>query len=355
MYQVVDWATAVLPEDRPRHLLGIGDVDDLLRGVELGIDTFDCAMPTRIAPPRRRARARPANRWRLDVTGSPKRRSQALLMDDCPCPLCTEGFTVGYLAYLHRIKEQTGPRLLTLHNLAYTRASWPTCVSRSKRDAPPSASLSCAPALHRACSSIPTDPRVPRGAATWRTGSPSAERRIRRVAPPEGTRIEVVRGERPRYHSFIRRVDGVVVRLEGGSYNKVGGDERGVPHDIAHFLVEETLALRGGLWGVLLGRGIVQNAAPVSGRQRPHAADRARAITRASSRALWEAEVVVRAVADLALAGRRVDLGVLARACGGTYWQPASIDDERLAALAAGLQRAGDALVGARPWRGCTR
>ena len=48
MYEVVGWTTEELPEERPRHLLGIGDVDDLLRGVELGIDTFDCAMPTRI-------------------------------------------------------------------------------------------------------------------------------------------------------------------------------------------------------------------------------------------------------------------------------------------------------------------
>src|SRR2546423_1364873 len=49
MHEVVGWATGELPEDRPRHLLGIAEVDDLLRGVELGIDTFDCAMPTRIA------------------------------------------------------------------------------------------------------------------------------------------------------------------------------------------------------------------------------------------------------------------------------------------------------------------
>ena len=49
MYEVVGWATSALGEDaRPRHLLGIGDIDDLIRGVELGIDTFDCAMPTRL-------------------------------------------------------------------------------------------------------------------------------------------------------------------------------------------------------------------------------------------------------------------------------------------------------------------
>ncbi|MFT4034246.1 MAG: tRNA guanosine(34) transglycosylase Tgt [Patulibacter sp.] len=120
MYEVVDWATQVLPEERPRHLLGIGDVDDLLRGVELGIDTFDCAMPTRLARHGAALVPNPAKRWRLDITGSPMRRSQATVMDGCPCPLCSEGFTVGYLAYLIRIKEQTGPRLLTLHNLAYT-------------------------------------------------------------------------------------------------------------------------------------------------------------------------------------------------------------------------------------------
>ena len=59
MYEVVGWTTAVLPEDRPRHLLGIGEIDDLVRGVELGIDTFDCAMPTRLGPPRDGAGARP--------------------------------------------------------------------------------------------------------------------------------------------------------------------------------------------------------------------------------------------------------------------------------------------------------
>ena len=48
MHEVVEWTTAALPEDRPRHLLGIGEIDDLVRGVELGIDTFDCAMPTRL-------------------------------------------------------------------------------------------------------------------------------------------------------------------------------------------------------------------------------------------------------------------------------------------------------------------
>src|SRR3954463_1423875 len=48
MFEGVDWAIQELDAERPRHLLGIGEIDDLVRGVELGIDTFDCAMPTRI-------------------------------------------------------------------------------------------------------------------------------------------------------------------------------------------------------------------------------------------------------------------------------------------------------------------
>ena len=69
MYQVVDWTTARLPEDRPRHLLGIGEIDDLIRGVELGIDTFDCAMPTRLGRHGMALVPDPERRWRVDLTG----------------------------------------------------------------------------------------------------------------------------------------------------------------------------------------------------------------------------------------------------------------------------------------------
>ncbi len=67
MYEVVDWTTAVLPEDRPRHLLGIGEIDDLIRGVELGIDTFDCAMPTRLGRHGMALVPDPEKRWRVDL------------------------------------------------------------------------------------------------------------------------------------------------------------------------------------------------------------------------------------------------------------------------------------------------
>jgi queuine tRNA-ribosyltransferase len=119
MYEVVDWTTAVLPEDRPRHLLGIGEIDDLVRGVELGIDTFDCAMPTRLGRHGMALVPQPDTRWRVDLGQARWRESDEPLMEGCPCPACAAGFTRGYLRYLARARELTAMRLLTLHNLAF--------------------------------------------------------------------------------------------------------------------------------------------------------------------------------------------------------------------------------------------
>lgn len=156
------------------------------------------------------------------------------------------------------------------------------------------------------------------------------------------TPISVIRDGPRRYHSLLERPDGVTVRLEGGSYNKVGGDPRGVPHDIAHLLVEEAFGLRAGLWGVLSAGGTVQNAAVVAGRQAPRAAQRARAITDAASRRLWETEVLVRAVADLTLGREPSDLRTLRAACGGQYWRDGAVDPDGLDALRARLRTAAE-------------
>ncbi len=122
MYEVVDWATARLggeTEARPRHLLGIGEVDDLVRGVELGIDTFDCVMPTRLGRHGVALVPDPGNRWRLDLTTARQRGSDEPLMEGCPCPACAIGYSRGYLHYMARARELTAMRLLTLHNLAF--------------------------------------------------------------------------------------------------------------------------------------------------------------------------------------------------------------------------------------------
>ncbi len=122
MYEVVGYALAELGgehETLPRHLLGIGEVDDLIRGVELGIDTFDCAMPTRLGRHGTALVHDPASRWRVDLTKSAWRESEAPLMEDCACYACTHGLSRAYLSYLVRAGELTGMRLLTEHNLAF--------------------------------------------------------------------------------------------------------------------------------------------------------------------------------------------------------------------------------------------
>lgn len=119
MYEVVGWTTAGLDEERPRHLLGIGEIDDLVRGVELGIDTFDCAMPTRLGRHGVALVPDPANRWRVDLTAARFRESDEPIMEGCDCPACAAGHPRGYLRYLLKARELTGLRLLTLHNLAF--------------------------------------------------------------------------------------------------------------------------------------------------------------------------------------------------------------------------------------------
>ena len=121
MREVVGHSLAGLPDERPRHLLGIGDVDDILHAVGAGIDLFDCATPTRLARHGTALVADPEHRWRLDLTKADVRGSREPLAEGCPCPACRE-HTRGYLHYLARRRELTGARLVTLHNLTFMAA-----------------------------------------------------------------------------------------------------------------------------------------------------------------------------------------------------------------------------------------
>jgi queuine tRNA-ribosyltransferase len=118
MREVVGWSLSGLPEEPPRHLLGIGDVDDIVHAVGAGIDTFDCATPTRLARHGSALVDDPAGRWRLDLTKREHRASTDPIDPECPCPACRE-HTRAYLHYLSRINELTAKRLLTLHNLTF--------------------------------------------------------------------------------------------------------------------------------------------------------------------------------------------------------------------------------------------
>jgi queuine tRNA-ribosyltransferase len=139
MYEVVGFALADLRGEHellPRHLLGIGEVDDLIEGVKLGIDTFDCAMPTRLGrhgsalvadvPSDGReadgGSAELTHRWRIDLAKRRWREDARPLQQDCPCPACSTGLSRAYLSYLVRAKELTGVRLLSAHNLAFLRS-----------------------------------------------------------------------------------------------------------------------------------------------------------------------------------------------------------------------------------------
>jgi queuine tRNA-ribosyltransferase len=122
MHEVVSWTTAELERlapDPPRHLLGIGDVDDLIAGVELGIDTFDCALPTRLGRHGVALVPAPEAGWRVDLAKGRWRDSREPILDGCKCPACSGGFSRAYLHYLLRAREMTALRLVTLHNLAF--------------------------------------------------------------------------------------------------------------------------------------------------------------------------------------------------------------------------------------------
>jgi queuine tRNA-ribosyltransferase len=122
MYEVIGWAVSELGgehEHKPRHLLGIGEVDDLIRGVELGIDTFDCAMPTRLGRHGTALVPDPESRWRVDLKKARWREADEPLLEGCECPACAGDYSRAYLSYLARSGELTGARLLTLHNLAF--------------------------------------------------------------------------------------------------------------------------------------------------------------------------------------------------------------------------------------------
>ncbi len=118
MHEVVEWALRPVREEQPRHLLGIGDVDDILHAVAAGIDTFDCATPTRLARHGTALVPDPEARWRLDLTKPEWRESRDPIAAGCPCPACQE-HTRGYLHYLARAKELTAARLISLHNLTF--------------------------------------------------------------------------------------------------------------------------------------------------------------------------------------------------------------------------------------------
>jgi queuine tRNA-ribosyltransferase len=107
----------LLPEDRPRYFMGIGDPVGILQVIALGVDMFDCVLPTRLA--RHGAALTPDGR--LNLKNARFRRDFGPLDPECSCEACT-GFSRAYLSHLVREDELLGHRLLTLHNVHFTVA-----------------------------------------------------------------------------------------------------------------------------------------------------------------------------------------------------------------------------------------
>ena len=122
MSQILDWVSGEFSGKKPVHLLGIGGIDDIFAGVEHGVDSFDCADPTRIA---RRGDilllpedgGNLKNRWRINITAGQFRQDLKPLGANCGCPVCREGFSKSYINHLMWSKELTGYTLTTIHNL----------------------------------------------------------------------------------------------------------------------------------------------------------------------------------------------------------------------------------------------
>jgi queuine tRNA-ribosyltransferase len=120
MRGVLSLTAPLLPEAAPKHLLGIGEVDDLLTGIGLGLDVFDCAVPTRLSRHGVALAPSPDTRWRLDLRKAGWEGSRDPLVAGCPCPAC-QRHDRDYLSFLSRAEELTAVRLICLHNLTYMR------------------------------------------------------------------------------------------------------------------------------------------------------------------------------------------------------------------------------------------
>jgi queuine tRNA-ribosyltransferase len=103
--------TSELPVNKPRHLLGIGEPDDLFVGVENGADTFDCVAPSRQA----RTSAVFTLDGRVNISNAKYRRQFSPIVDDCDCYTCTH-YSAAYLHHLFASKEMLASTLATIHN-----------------------------------------------------------------------------------------------------------------------------------------------------------------------------------------------------------------------------------------------
>lgn len=114
MWEMVDLTVPLAPEEKPRHLLGVGSPEDLVEGVARGMDTFDCALPTRIA----RNGGLYTPQGRVNIANARFRDEAAPIMPGCDCMTCGT-FSAAYIQHLYKAKELLAYRLASIHNLRF--------------------------------------------------------------------------------------------------------------------------------------------------------------------------------------------------------------------------------------------
>ena len=111
---MVDLTAPLLPEEKPRYLMGVGSPEDLIMGVERGIDIFDSALPTQVA----RRGALFTGRGRINIRNAGYRNMAGPVDSECGCHSC-RNYSAGYIHHLFRCREMLAYRLATIHNLAF--------------------------------------------------------------------------------------------------------------------------------------------------------------------------------------------------------------------------------------------
>lgn len=112
MYTALEAANQVLPEDKPRYLMGVGTPSDLVEGVQRGVDIFDCVLPTRLA----RHNAAFSKNRRINLVNASYAKDPNPIDNDCSCYTC-QNFSRAYLRHLIVSKEMLSASLLSIHNL----------------------------------------------------------------------------------------------------------------------------------------------------------------------------------------------------------------------------------------------
>ena len=108
---IVKWVNTILPEGKPRHMLGISEPDDIFAAIEQGIDTFDCVSPTRVG----RNGAFYTYHGRKNIRGNKYQRDFGPLLDGCDCNTC-QNYSKAYIQHLTRSHEMLFNTLMSVHN-----------------------------------------------------------------------------------------------------------------------------------------------------------------------------------------------------------------------------------------------